>query len=219
MTEMQAEMHKSRSELNGMVISAELTLISIIQGVALYFLVNASYQAVVDLQIQYWPYLIAGLMIICLVWSRALIHIFTMIRWPLEFGHNFLYIVLSLVEAVLFTQVLNPLKWFVASIGFWIFAWITFVFDMRMIRKLANETGSVSFHQLMLLTQKEQLLNIRVILPLGLLANVLFSFTLCYGPDFWLKEGHILFAALQVLGLLGYQLYSLRFYKRLTKLL
>src|SRR2546430_14281231 len=92
---------KARDELNAMVISAELTLISIIQGVALYFLVNTSYDPIVGLQYQYWAYTASGLFIIFIVWSRSLIHIFTMIQWPLEFGHNFLYLTVTLVEAVL----------------------------------------------------------------------------------------------------------------------
>src|SRR5437870_13469952 len=91
---------RAPEELNGLVLSAELTLISIIQGAALYFLVNTSIDVIVGLQYQYWLYTAAGLAIIFIVWSRSLIHIFTMICWPLEFGHNFLYITITLVEAV-----------------------------------------------------------------------------------------------------------------------
>src|SRR5438105_7572628 len=93
--------------LNGMVVSAELTLISIIQGAALYFLVNTSIEAIVNLRFQYWPYIVSGLLIIFVVWSRSLLHIFTLIRWPLEFGHNFLYIAVTLIEAIWFTQLNN----------------------------------------------------------------------------------------------------------------
>src|SRR5258708_29842578 len=36
--------------------------------------------------------------------------ILTVIRWPLEFGHNFLYIACALVEAFSFAQLGNPAR-------------------------------------------------------------------------------------------------------------
>ena len=85
---MKAE-RESRNELDAMVVNIELTLVSIIQGVALSFLAE---NARVALAGRLWtaaPYVLAGLLIILLFWSRSLIHTLTLIRWPLEFGHNF----------------------------------------------------------------------------------------------------------------------------------
>lgn len=202
---------KARDELNGMVISAELTLISIIQGVALYFLVNTSYEPIVNLQFQYWLYTLSGLLIIFIVWSRTLIHIFTMIHWPLEFGHNFLYIMITLIEAVLFTQLASPQKWFILGTGFWILAWGTFLFDMRLIRRLEQEARTAKLRELMTATEKEQWLNIKLILPVTVVFYVVASMMV------WSGKGHLVFAVLQALGLMGYLLYSLRFYNQITK--
>jgi hypothetical protein len=216
----QQQSSKARDELNGMVISAELTLISIIQGTALYFLVNTSYDPIVGLQFQYWPYTICGLLIIFIVWSRSLVHIFTMIQWPLEFGHNFLYIAITLIEAVLFTQLMNVQRWFVLGIAFWFLAWVTFAFDMRMIHGLKNEVKSSKFHELITITEKEQLLNIRVFLPLAVLFYALVSVAIAHWPEaFVTNKWHVGFAIVQALGLLGYLIYSLNFYKRVAPLI
>ena len=98
----------NRSELDSMIVEIELTLVSIIQGVALYFLIETA-RGVLSLgQMMFWPYVLAGLLVIFVFWSRSVLHIITVIRWPLEFGHNFLYIACALVEAILFSQLANP---------------------------------------------------------------------------------------------------------------
>src|SRR6266702_2318274 len=91
----------ARSDLDAMVVEIELTLVSIIQGVALTVLIENAYRAIAEPQLFFWPYVIAGLLVIFVFWSRAVLHIITVIRWPLEFGHNFLYIACALVEEIM----------------------------------------------------------------------------------------------------------------------
>ena len=94
---------ESRAELDAMIADIELTLVSIIQGVALTVLIETSREAVAKLNWIMWPYVLSGLIIILVFWSRVVLHILTVIRWPLEFGHNFLYIACALVEALRLT--------------------------------------------------------------------------------------------------------------------
>ena len=209
-------MSKERQELSNMVISAELTLISIIQGAALYFLVNTSYEAIVNWQYQHWPFIASGLLVIFIVWSRTLMHIFTVIEWPLEFGHNFLYIVITLFESVMFTQLASAPKWFAVGTAFWTVCLATFAFDMQMYKRLNNEKRSRNFVKLVEVTGQEQLLNIRVFMPLTILFYGVVTWILnkeIVGPtDYWF------FGLVQFIGLLGYLLYSLWFYKKITPL-
>ena len=210
---------KALDELSGMVVSAELTLISIIQGAALYFLVNTSYEPIANLQYQYWLYTAAGLAIIFTVWSRTLAHIFTLIRWPLEFGHNFLYIAITLFESVLFTQLMNVKRWVVLSAAFWFLAWVTFVFDLRMIRALKSETSPGKYRELIQVVEDEQMLNIRVFLPLATLFYAGVALAMHRWPALATDRSAIALGASQLLGLLGYLAYSIAFYNRITPLI
>jgi hypothetical protein len=97
----------AQTQLDGLVVNIELTLISIIQGVAFSFLAEQSREVIIGLQLVFWPYGVTGPLIILLFWSRSLIHTLTVIRWPLELGHNFLYIACTLIETVAFTQLTN----------------------------------------------------------------------------------------------------------------
>jgi fatty acid desaturase len=78
-----------RSELDSMIVEIELTLVSIIQGVAFTFLIENARRVMSIKQIVFWPYVAAGLLVILVFWSRSVLHIITLIRWPLEFRAQF----------------------------------------------------------------------------------------------------------------------------------
>jgi hypothetical protein len=115
------------TELDGLVVTIELTLITIIQGVALSFLSEHSLPYVTRLQFARLRYVATGLLVILLFWSRALIHTMTVIRFPLELGHNFMYVVCTFVEAMLFTQVADPFRWYVLNALFALLIWALFI--------------------------------------------------------------------------------------------
>ena len=123
----------AQTQLDSLVVNIELTLISIIQGVALSFLADHSREVLANLQLTFWPYVVTGLLIILLFWSRSLIHTLTVIRWPLDFGHNFMYIACTLVQTVAYTQLTNVLHWYALNTVFGLMLWILFALDLRMI--------------------------------------------------------------------------------------
>ena len=127
-----------------MVVEIELTLCSIIQGVALYFLVDNARLVLSGGQSVAWPYAATGLLVILLFWSRSLIHTLTLIRWPLEFVHNFLYIACALVESLAFTRLADPFMWFVMTALFAVIVWALFVYDLRILKLRGKDSaGSV----------------------------------------------------------------------------
>src|SRR5437764_8621876 len=155
-----------------MVVNIELTLVSIIQGVALFFLTD---NARAVLSSRYWEsllYVAAGLCVIFIFWSRSIIHTLTLIRWPLEFGHNFFYIACALGEAVLFSRLDRPLAWFQLSTAYAAVIWLLFIYDMRLIPARAAESSNDSERALCTRTNADQLLNILF------LVAVLFRLTL-----------------------------------------
>jgi len=139
-------MKRSRAELDATVVNIELTLVSIIQGVALYFLTENARTILSERNWAACIYVAAGLLVIFVFWSRSVIHTLTLIKWPLEFGHNFFYIACALGEAILFTCVGQPLDWFCPSTIYSGIVWLLFVYDMRLIRARLNEPHSPAEH-------------------------------------------------------------------------
>jgi hypothetical protein len=210
----------NRKELDSMVVEIELTLCSIIQGVALYFLVDNA-RAVLSMgQASAWPYVVTGLVIILLFWSRSLLHTLTLIRWPLEFVHNFFYIACTLVEALAFTHLHEPFTWFVLTAIYAVVVWCLFVYDMRIVALRGRDSAGPVGSRLYAMVGADQLLNTRVLIPLIFLSNVTSAVLIRLYPDFFLvRGGHYILIAVQGIGLLGYLSYVIRTYIRLQPLI
>jgi hypothetical protein len=94
------------------------------------------------------------------------IHTLTLIKWPLQFGHNFFYIACVLGEAILFSRLDRPLAWFQLSAGYAAVVWLLFVYDMRLIRARFAESSNDAERALFIRAKADQSLNIRVLVPL-----------------------------------------------------
>ncbi|MBI1804408.1 MAG: hypothetical protein HY033_07910 [Ignavibacteriae bacterium] len=207
----------ARRELDGLVITAELTLISITQGVALYFLIDSSREIIVGMRLAFWPYVITGLLLIFVFWSRTILHTLTIIRWPLEFTHNFMYIASTLVEAIMFTQITRPFYWYLFGDITALMVWLTFLVDLRMIHRLKSEVTDAEGSSFVAGLEREQILNVRVIVPLMIAASAVIVLLQAALPDIFLNSyGHVVLIAVQGFSLAGYLLYTLRFYRRIT---
>ena len=64
----------AKTQLDATVVGIELTLISIIQGLALGVLAASAVQPLIALQWETWLYILTGLAVILIFWSRSLIH-------------------------------------------------------------------------------------------------------------------------------------------------
>ena len=213
-------MSLSRRELDSTVVNIELTLVSIIQGVALYFLTE---NARTGLSLNNWPallYISAGLCVIFIFWSRSIIHTLTFIKWPLEFGHNFFYIACALGEAILFTRLERPLAWFRLSTAYAAFVWLLFVYDLRLIRARFRETTTEAERLLYQRTWEDQLLNIRLLMPCLFFFNLACALSINRWSDYFLKRsGNVWLIAAQLLSFLIYLVYVTRFYHRIAPLI
>lgn len=208
-----------RSALDGLTVNIELTLISIIQGVALYFLTESSRQALVDRHYQYWPYILIGLLTIFTFWSRSILHTLTVIRWPLDFPHNFMYLACTLLEAVTFTQVQNPEHWFFLNAAYSVLILVLFVIDLGVIQR-AKVAAGPSTATLWEGVEQDQWKNILFLNPGYIFFNVACGLLILKHPGTFLAgHWHLLLAFLQLFGNLGYLVYCLKLFQRLSHLL
>ncbi len=211
---------EGRKELDSVVINIELTLASIIQGVALFFLTD---NARALMSMRHWGaflYVVAGLCVIFVFWSRSVIHTLTLIRWPLEFGHNFFYIACALGEAILFTRLDDPLAWFQLSAAYSGIVWLLFMYDMRLIHARIVESHDDSEHALYARARSDQLLNIRLLVPALIILNLVSAFAIWRRPDLFIARAHhIWLISAQLLSFIGYLFYTSRYFSGIAPLL
>jgi hypothetical protein len=204
---------RPRHELDAIVANVELTLISIVQGVALYFLADNARSILAELRLSALPYALTGLLMILTIWSRSLLHAFTVIRWPLELGHNFFYITVTLVEAALFTQLGTPRTWYPMCVVIGLIFLVMFAYERRMYRARMADSGGVEGAALIRVLEREHLLNLRVLVPLMLLGWGGSAALVLRYPALFLDEGwHVALGIVQALGMLGYLAHVWRFY-------
>jgi hypothetical protein len=206
-----------RSELDSMIVEIELTLVSIIQGVALTVLIESARDVVAQRQYIYWPYVVAGLFMIFIFWSRAVLHIITVIRWPLEFGHNFLYIACALVEALMFGHLARPEAWFIFGVAFIAIGWVLFFYDLRLINARMRDSAGPASNRLSAMVRRDQWLNIALLLPGVLILNAICAAVIHARPDTFVTHNHHAYlVAAQLAAFIGYLAYVVRFYRRLA---
>ena len=211
---------EGRTRLDAMIVEIELTLVSIIQGVALTVLIESSRDAIANLEFVRWPYVLAGLLVIFIFWSRAVLHIITVIRWPLEFGHNFLYIGCALVEAIAFAQLANPTNWFAFGAAFIAAGWLLFFYDLRLIHARQRDSSGTAGNRLYDRVRRDQWLNLALLLPGVFILNVVCAICIRKWPDIFLAaNAHLWLIATQLTGLCGYLIYVVRFYVKLAPLI
>jgi hypothetical protein len=211
---------EGRQELDSVVINIELTLVSIIQGVALFFLTDNARALLPMQRASAFLYVAAGLCVIFIFWSRSVIHTLTLIRWPLEFGHNFFYIACALGEAVLFSRLDVPLAWFQLSAAYAGIVWLLFIYDMRLIRARIAESRDDSERALYARAKSDQLLNIRALVPLLFFLNLGCALAIWSWPDLFItRAGHIWLITFQLVSFIGYLIYIGRYFSAIAPLL
>jgi hypothetical protein len=209
-----------RRELDSVVINIELTLVSIIQGVALFFLTDNARGLV---SIRHWSaflYVIAGLCVIFIFWSRSVIHTLALIRWPLEFGHNFFYIACALGEAILFSRLDNPLGWFQLSAVYATIVWLLFIYDMRLIKMRLKESRTDVERALYKRKRSDQLLNILVLVPALVILSSACALAIWRWPDLFIaRRYHNWLIAVQLVSFVGYLAYTGRYFRSIAPLM
>jgi hypothetical protein len=168
----------------------------------------------------YWPYVLAGLLVIFIFWSRAVLHIITVIRWPLEFGHNFLYIACALIEAVSFAQLANPANWFGFGAAFIAAGWVLFFYDLRLIHARQRDSSGEAGNRLYERVRRDQWLNLVLLLPGVFVLNVTCAISIRTWPEIFVRNNaHLWLIGVQLVGFTGYLIYVVRFYLNLAPLI
>ena len=209
-----------RAELDEVIVNIELTLASIVQGLALSFLADNASTVLSKGPATAWPYVGVAFLTILLFWSRALIHTLTLIRWPLEFVHNFFYFACALIEVLAFMNLSDPFMWFALNAVFAALVWGLFVHDLRIIRLRVQDSVGPSSSRLYRIVLADQWLNIRFIMPCLFVFATGSAWAIKAAPDFFLtRNGHLLLVGVQGVALLIYLAALIRAFASITPLI
>ena len=188
--------------LSALVITIEFTLISVMVGVILFPLMDHAQEVLRDLRFEYWLYILSGLLLILYVWTEVISHSLSFIGWPIEFGHNLLYILFALILAIQMNFLADPRGWFTISLVSSVVGGLVVAYDRRVIaRRLVGARGSAAGLYRLALDRQSGL--IRAV-PLTILNAVIDVALIVAFPDFFLaRGGHLILIAIQILAFLA----------------
>jgi len=168
----QAKIFTERGTLGELVITIELVLVSIVQGIALSALA-VSAASIVDLDyLEYWPYVLTGFLFALFFWAEAISHTLSFIDWPIRLQHTFLYFAIGFFEVVAFSNVTDTLVWFwvfliMSILGGWLYLVDLSIIKEQKVEITSTEAGKAFYEVL----YKEQRLGLLVLVPLTILFN------------------------------------------------
>ena len=137
-----ARLHAQRN-LSETVVVIEFTLISVISGVLLFVLADYAVPLFRDRNYEYWPYILAGLLSICYFWTEVVGHALTFVGWPIDMGHNLLYIALGMFLGVQQHFLGDPQGWFALMLAVGAIDGVILLYDLSLIRgQMRGATGA-----------------------------------------------------------------------------
>ncbi len=209
-----------KEHLDQIVIDVEFLLISVIQGVALTTLTVSASPILESLKWEYSLYVVSAFLFILIFWSQAIMHALGFVRWPLDLIHSFLYFLASFVEVLAFNEVTHPLIWFLLFSAFVVVSGVLFYYDLKMIKDRKSYFSDTPAKKSMYADlYKEQMLYLKLFVPLGLFFNLGCAFLIYQYPQFFIENHqHVLLVGLQVIFDLVILVSSFRTFKRRLKL-
>lgn len=209
----------TKVHLDQVVLDIEFLIISVVQGVALAALASASVPIFTEFKVEYFPYVLSGFLFILLFWSGAIIHALSFIDWPLDLTHNFLYFLASFTEVITFGQMTNPKLWFLLVAIFFLVAEALYVVDYRLIKQRQKDFNSPKRKKLYQHILKRHLFEMQLLVPSGLLFNLIcLGLILVYPQIFLDSHLHLILIGSQLALSLGLMFNSIWSFKGRTKL-
>lgn len=203
-------------QLDSLVETIEFTLISVIQGVALYFFIDNTKDLLLGQQYEYFIYIATGFLLLCMFWSLALFHIISFISWPIDFTHLFLYFLVVIFEVLLFESISQPTQWFLWNGFFFTAGGLLYWADYKLLRskktRFEHSERSQEFYGKLLSQQK---LGLYFLVPAGIIMSGVAWYLLTSYPTFFIEQKwHMAFGLLQFLVALAALMQSLQTYRK-----
>jgi len=135
-------------DLEGLATSVELTLASVLQGIALAILVPKIVELITSGEVAKLPYIPASLLLMFMVWVMFIGHAISFITWPFDPLHNLLYFLIVSSEAVLLFFLDKPAQWFLSLIGLGLLMGFSCWYNQGLLRRSASRFTTAAARKL-----------------------------------------------------------------------
>jgi hypothetical protein len=127
--------HTDNPELESLATGVELTLASVLQGIAVAILIPKIVDLITSGELAKLPYIPASLLLIFIMWVAFIGHALSFKTWPFDPIHNMLYFLIVTAEMVLLTFLDQPSPWFLSLLGFSLITAINYWYNQRLLQR------------------------------------------------------------------------------------
>jgi len=135
-------------ELESLATGVELTLASVLQGIALAILVPKIVELITGGEVAKLPYIPASLLLMFMVWVMFIGHAISFITWPFDPLHNLLYFLIASSEAVLLFFLDQPAPWFLSLIGLGLLLGFSCWYNQGLLQRTAASYATAAARKL-----------------------------------------------------------------------
>jgi hypothetical protein len=135
-------------ELESLATGVELTLASVMQGIALAILVPKIVELITNGEVAKLPYIPASLLLMFMVWVMFIGHAISFITWPFDPLHNLMYFLIVGSEAVLLFFLDKPAPWFLSLIGLGLLLGFSCWYNQGLLRRNAPRYTTAAAREL-----------------------------------------------------------------------
>src|SRR3954452_21364340 len=136
------------AELESLATGVELTLASVLQGIALAILVPKIVELITNGELAKLPYIPASLLLVFMVWVMFIGHAISFITWPFDPLHNLLYFLIVSSEAVLLFFLDKPGPWFLALVSLGLLLGFSCWYNQSLLRRNASRYTTAAARKL-----------------------------------------------------------------------
>jgi hypothetical protein len=207
--------HAERN-LGALVVAIEFTLISVMVGVILFPLMDYAMPLLRDLRLEYWLYILSGLTLILYMWTEVISHSLSFIGWPINIGHNLLYIVFAMILAIQMHFLADPRGWFAMSLASAITATALLYHDLYAINE--RMTGASGSAAALFEAARERQRGLIRLAPFNIGNAVLQVGLVLLLPGVFIERpGHLVLVAIQIAALVVFTNRTIRNFKAWTE--
>jgi hypothetical protein len=141
--------HTGNPELEALATGVELTLVSVLQGIALAILIPKIVDLIASGQVAKLPYVPASLLLVFIVWVTFISHALSFVSWPFDPIHNLFYFLVVTSEVVILIFLDQPAQWALALAGFAAVMMLSYWYNQRQLRRnerLYNTRGAARLY-------------------------------------------------------------------------
>jgi hypothetical protein len=177
---------QAEHKLGDMVMSIEFTLISVIAGLMLVPLIDYATPLIHELNFEYWLYIVIQLVAVMFFWTALIAHALTFVGWPIDIGHNLLYILVFPLIGIQNHFISDPRAFYPMLFATTLVSELLVAYDLALIRR--RRIGAQGAAAELYATAYRRQVRLMYQTPGSLLIMLLMSVLVWAFPDFFVAQ-------------------------------